>query len=657
MRNATPIEFFIAGGYWPSTGDFPPDQFLNTIKAGLNVWLRAGNKIEVANGSTQLSTTNVGARIFSLNDDRAEIAGALVSERLPFAGLIRYLGGTFLFLSELTSQQVYINETSVTGVTTASSAGILRVSIPDGAGGYNTFDAGFEKPGAITAVAAAGGTKAMAGQTGVALCAWRTSTNAVSAPSEIVYNNLTADDVIRIPMPAAVSGQDGWIYAGTAPGDTSGTLRVVRYIRIFPRGTFTATNGSANITAGIGTFFNQDLRVGDVVTIDAASYTIATVTSQTTATLTTNFTGTTGAGKTMFITTAQAEWRASTGSQGELGALIDFNTFKPPKAAGVLQFMNLTFLFGTDAESASAVTGPGIRLMLNTNPEHVGLFALTTVYGDDILNVLPANDQRSKTCYILTPNTLELLEFTDNVDDPYRIRVIHQPGFMGAKAGIVYQNVFYGFSRAPFRTVTDGDVDTTFGAAVMRTTRFWDDPVIMGVDPLNEAVLFSQWDSVNSVTNVLAFHPQLQAWSPPIQVSGRIVDFATVNGVTYFTLLTGGNYRVYTWEGGVGASGAFVGTQYRSDPDGGLSNLESFVFTGRGTSIKYYIASPDMIPPDVGTSSSATFTKSIMDTWQTHAEQYPNLKPGRGLAVRIDFSTSGNIERMIARLIPKRGRR
>lgn len=636
------IEFDITGGYWPSTSAYPPPQFLNTIKAGKNVWLRPGNLLQVARDVLQLSATTVGNRIFALNDDRAEIAGALVSQRLPFSGIIRYLGGVLFFVSEQTGQQVYINETAVAGLTTASSANILRVAVPDGVGGYNVYDAGFEKPTTPTVATAGGGAKAMTGATGVALCAWRTTTNAISRPSEITYNTLAVGSVIRITLPSAVSGQDGWIYAGTAPGDTSGTLRIVRYIRITPRGTFTATNGSVNITAGVGTFFNQDLRVGDVVTINAASYTIATVTSQTTATLTANFAGATGAGKTMTITTAQAEWYS-----GELGDLVEFDVFKPPKAAGVLQFMGRAFIFGTDGESTTAVTGPGIRLMLDDNPEHVGLSALSTVYGDDILNVLAANDMRARTCYIMTQNTLEVFELTDDPDAPYRIRVIRQPGFGNPKAGVVYQDVFYGFSRQPFRTTTDGNIDTSFGQTIaddMRRNLIFD--AVLGVDQTNEAVLFSGYTGpVTNTSIVWAFHPSLGGWSPPIYITGQITDFVTVSGTTY-AVISG---KANQWDA-IGASfftDAYIQTQYHLRD--GVFEIDSFLFSGIADEFVYNVAIHEAV--------NETFTQVLGS--EVFKEFYPSLWPGSALAIRVNFGSvaNGALSRMQARINPKMARR
>lgn len=670
MPEQIDIDIDMSGGYWPSASGFAPDAVINTIRSGVNVWVRAGNRFEVVKSPAQTSATNVGARLFPLNDTRASIGGGLVSGRLPYAGLIRYLGGTLLYLSELTGQQVFINETAAAGVTTASSAGILRVAVPSG-GGYNVYDAGFNPivlpSGNVTTPA--GGTKGMSGDTGVALCPWRTITNAIGAPSNTVVVNLAAGDTITIALPAMVSGQDGWIYAGTAPGVTSTQLRVIRYVRTTIRGTFTATAGSPNLTAGVGTFMLEDLRAGDVVTIDGGSYTVQSVTAQGAATLTTNFAGVTNSGKTATITSANAEWFGSAGEQGDRGALIDQNVFKPPRAAGALQFMGRTFLWGTDGPSG-AVTGPGIRLMLADNPEHVGLTALTTTYGDDLLNVFPANDQRSKTFYLMTRNTLELLEFNDVADDPYRVRVIKQPGFSSAKGGIVYKNVFYGYDRQPLRTVVNGDIDTQFAQAVLSDMDLWTpENVVMGSDANNDAVLYCHWNASDGYTTVIPYLVQLGVWSTPIRVFAQVVDIATVNGTTYLSVLTGGNYRVWTWEGGSGTTTApiYIASQFRTSPESDLFQLKNVVFTGNAGEVYVYIVQPGAALPDMTSTSAAyasftpsTGTPPYTATDYTEAQKYMNTPPVRGIAFRVDFpflSLFGNMQRLTARGFRKVARR
>src|SRR5262245_44354689 len=195
--NLNSIEVLFSGGYFPRAAALASNGLERTIRAGSGVWLRPGGRVEVASGLSQVSSTNVGARIFAANTQRASIAGGLNGDLLPYAGLIRYPNSVLLFLSEDTSAQVYLDETAVTGLTTSSTAGRLRVAVPDGSGGFNVFDAGFDKPiltssdvTVFTFGAGSLGQRPMAGAIGVAVAPWRSKTNAIGPPSEVVYNNI-----------------------------------------------------------------------------------------------------------------------------------------------------------------------------------------------------------------------------------------------------------------------------------------------------------------------------------------------------------------------------------------------------------------------------------------------------------------------------------
>lgn len=659
-----PIEFGVGGGYYPSTSDFPPSQFYNTIKAGQGVWVRAGNQLQVANGAAQQSATNVGARIFPFDQYRAVIEGALVSGRLPFAGLIRYQNAVIMFLSELTSKQVYINESTstpftMTGVTTSSIAGTLRIAVPSGSS-FNTYDAGFSPPalpgGNVTTGAT--GTKGMTGTTGVALAAWRIATNAISAPSNIVYKTMAPGtaDIFKVQLPSPASGQDGFIFCGTRWGDDSGVLKVVRYVYIVARGTFTATNGSTTLSGDNDTRWLRDLRPGDVVTIDAASYTISTVTADNAATLTANFTGTTGAGKTMTITTAVADWFDSELDDTDAP---DPNAQKPPKAAGIFQFADRVFLWGVGG-AAGSVSGPLIYPMLERNPEHIGLLAIKTSQNDDLVNVV-AGDQ---TLFLMTTNTLELVTFTGD-ESVYKVRAYDGvSGFMSAANGVVYKNRFYGFQQRPIRTVTDQDVDVEFAQPVWRVMQGWDPKTtVLAVDPKNEAVLYCNFAA--GTTTVIPYLAQLSTpenpvWSPPIPISGQVVDYVVNGGDCYLIVLTGGNYRVYKWEGGDGTSlTPFVGFQYQSSPD--RFKLKRIVYTGRGTTLRAYAAEPGEIPLDVSVTGSGEAVFTIQDTNQAQPEIFTDLEPCRGLALRVDFTALSSVlpqfQRLVARVLPLKASR
>lgn len=658
-----PIEYGVEGGYYPSTSDFPPPEFYNTMKAGQGMWVRAGNQLQVANGAAQQSATNIGARIFPYDQYRAEIAGGLVSGRLPFAGLIRFANAVMMFVSELTSQQVFINESTatpfnMTGVTTGAIAGTLRIAVPSGSA-FNTFDAGFSPPilpgGNVTTPS--GGTKGMVGATGVALAAWRTATNAISAPSNIVYKTLTpgSADIFNVALTAAASGQDGFIFCGTRWGDDSGKLKVVRYVYIVPRGTLTATNASPNISGDSNTRWLRDLRVGDVVTIDAASYTIVTITADNTATITPNFAGITGAGKTMTITTAVADWFDSELDDTDAP---DPQAQKPPKAAGVFQFADRVFLWGVGGASGSP-SGPLIYPMLDRNPEHIGLLSIKTSQNDDLVSVV-AGDQ---TLFLMTTNTLEIVTFT-NDESVYKVRAYDGvSGFMSAANGCVYKNRFYGFQQRPIRTVTDQDIDVEFAKPVWRVMQGWDPlTTVLAVDPKNEAVLYCNF--VGGTTTVYPFMAQLSeagrpVWSLPITISGQVVDYAVVGGNCYLIVLTGGNYRAFLWEGGGGATAPFVGFQYISYPD--RYTLKGIVYTGRGTNLRVYKGVPGAIPQDVSITGSGEVNFTIQDTNQAQPEIFTDIGPARAFALRVDFSAVSSVlpqfQRLVARIRPHKARR
>lgn len=655
-KNLVSLEVDFSGGYHPSAPALSPEEFQRTIRAGSNVFLRSGGKLEVANGLLQTSATNVGARIFAADVQRATIAGGLTGDRLPYAGFLRYENSVLFFLSENTSSQLYLDETAVTGVTTSATAGRLVVAIPDGAGGYTDFDAGFNKPVLVSADVSFTGTGfvtvalSMSGFIGVAVAPWRSKTNAIGPPSDIIYGNVapsTLTTVILVDLPIAVSGQDGWVYCGTRWGDQSGEIRVVRYIYTTPRGTFTATNTSDLLTAGVGTFWTRDLRFGDAVRIDGDLYSVEAVTSDTTATLTTNFTGSTGAGKTMTIETAAGTWFDS-----ELGSLVSRDTLRPPRAAGVLQYAGRVFIWGipdTEGIASTNATGPAILAMLENNPEHTGLFAIVTASGSDLVNVLGGDGPM----YLMTTTSLEVVSFTGDPSTPYVIRIVAEPGFKASTNGCLYKDWFYGFNNRPLRTRARENIDVEFAEPVWSDMEDWDaQRVIVAVDPKNEAVLYIFDDGAATV--VIPWMTQLSRWSPPLNFSARIIDAAVVNGTLYVTYLSGGNYRVNEWEGGTGIGGAMFSACQFYDPDFlNRNRLKRLVATGKIDTLSVYSAIAGAAVPDVSNLAAATQTFTLTDTDIAEPEIHTNME-GRAHAFRVDFSDGdGTFDKLIVRGIPK----
>jgi|SRR5262245_10500975 len=652
------IEVGFIGGYFPNAKALAPGAQQDTIRAGDGVWVRPGGRIEVANGLLQTSSTNVGARIFDADTQRAVIAGGLNGDELPFADLIRYQNAVLMYLSENTSAQVYLDETAVSGLTTSSTAGRLRVAIPDGSGGYNVFDAGFDKPAltdadvtSFTFGAGSLGQRAMQGLIGVAIAPWRSKTNAIGPPSEVVYENIapSGSSLIRIDLPTAASGQDGWIYCGTRWNDQGGLIRVVRYVYIQPRGTFTATNGSPNLTAGVNTQWFRDLRIADVVTISGGSYQIDNITSDTTAVLTANFTGTTGSGKTMTITDAAANWYDS-----ELGGPVSRDVVRPPRAAGVKKYGDRVLLWGvsdTTSRVSSSATGNAIIAMLDDNPEHVGLFYIGTASGSDLLNVLATDGP----LYLMTTAGLELLTFTNDPQKPYNLRIIAKPGFKSPSNGVLYLDYFYGFNDQPFRTRAEENMDDQFAEPVSEEMKTWDGRrVKLAVDPKNKAVLYI-YDN-GTTTTVRPWNAQQREWNPPLNFSARIADTAVVDGTLYITYLTGGNYRVNEWEGGSGIGGSpYVASQYYDANRRLVRNrLKYLQVTGKIATVNVFAAKPATAVPDVSNTASAeaTFTESDIAE-MAEAEQGTNIE-ARAFAFRINLtSPDGDFQTLIARGIPK----
>lgn len=647
------VEIEFSGPYYPSAPQLAPRELQGTIKAGSNVWRRPGGEIEVANGLLQTSATNVGPRIFAADIQRATIEGAMVGNRLPYAGLLRYENAALFFVSEETSKQVYLNEAAATGVTTSSTAGRLRVAIPDGVGGYSTFDAGFEKPLLVTGdvISISGsGLKNMTGSIGVAIAPWRTTTNAIGPPSDLFYRSLTAasQSLVRVDLPLAVSGQDGWILGGTRWNDQSGQILEVRRVYITPRGTFTATNGSAVLTAGVNTHFTLDLQRADLVVIDGNIHSILSIQSDSQATLTAVFTGTTGAGKTMTITDAAGDW-----FDGELEAILLRNIIKPPRCAGVLQYAGRVFVWGCLGQNATATaTGPMVFAAMDSNPEHCGIFGIRAASGSDLVNVLGGDGPM----YLMTTTDLEVVSFTGNPDTPFIVRTIAEPGFKAATNGVLYSDYFYGFNRRPLRTRAEDNIDVQFAAPVWSDMEGWDaERVMVAVDPVNQAVLYIYDNLTTSIA--MPWMTQQNQWGPPLNFSARILDTAVVNGELYVTYLDGANVRVNQWEGGAGIGGTrYIASQYL-DPSNLLTDrVKGVLATGKVASVSIYAVEAGAAVPDVSVLGQAAVTFTETDTDVSEPAEFTNVA-GRAFAYRVDFGDGGHLDKLVSYGTPRSERR
>lgn len=647
----TPREILFNGPYFPSLPSTAPGALVGTIRRGSNCWRDPGGKIRVAKGLLEMSSTAVGARLFAADIQRASIAGALVGSRLPFAGLLRYENAVLLYLSENTDAQVYLDEVAVAGLTTSATAGRLRVAVPDGVGGFDVFDSGFEKPtiGDFPTTVTVG-VKPVEGMVGVARARWRTSTNAIGPVSEIAYFDFVPDsgftsrvlDVATGPDGVELAtGADGWVYYGTRWDDLSGALQVVRYVYGTLPGTFTLTSADATVV-GIGTTWTRDLRPFDTFSIDSASGTsvqVLSITSDTEIELTTPWAGSTGSGHIGIMDTAAAEWYDS-----EL--LDDFgerDIIRPPAAAGVIQYAGRVLIWGCYGGEGNP-TGSVILPMLEDNPEHCFIRGIRTDSGGDLVNVLGADGP----LYLMTTLGLELVTLTGDPNTPYNVRQIVQPGFKAATNGILFGDYFYGFNGKPLRTQASKNIDLVFAAEVLSDMEGWDpERVVIAGDPKNQAVLYIHDETVR--TKVVPFMTQQEQWGSPIYFTGRFLDQAIVGGDLYVTVLDGSDITVNRWEGGAGIDGErFVASQYYDPDQLKQIRLKVLDIVGKCGSLSVYAVTPDTDPPDVGDLGAATATFALSDTSKKEPEIRTQIA-GDAFAFRVDFtSNDGYLDKIVA---------
>lgn len=656
-KGLTPVEILFSGPYYPILPATAPGALVGSIRRGSNVWRDPGGKTRVAKGLMQTSSTNVGARIFASDIQRAVIAGGLDGTRLPFAGFLRYENACLYFLSEETSAQVYLDETAATGVVTASESGRLRVSIPDGGGGYDTFDAGFEAPALPNGTDAIGtgslptGRVKMEGFIGIAAARWRIATNAIGPICSPTYvdlpPSLTGNSLqFRFDLAGnePIAGQDGYVLAGSRWNDQSGEMHIVRFVRVDPPGTFAATNGSANIV-GTGTQWLRDLRNGDTAEFDGGpgGDIIANVTSDTTATLLSPWGGSTSGGHTIEIIRAAESW-----ADGDLGEIVFRDIIAPPPAAGVTQYAGRVLVWGCFGGDDNP-TGPVLLPMLDDNPEHCFIRGIHTDSGGDLINVLGADGP----LYLMTTRGLEIVTVTNDPLAPYNIRQIVTPGFKATTNGILFGDYFYGFNGRPFRTRASQNIDLEFAAEVKSDMEAWDPQrVIIEGDPKNQAVLYIYDDT--SSTTVIPFMAEQEQWNPPIFFSGRFMDAAMVDGDLYITVLSGGNTRVNRWEGGTGIGGTrFTSSQFY-DPNFLKSNrLKYLDIVGKCGSLSVYAVTSDADPPDVGDLGEAAATFTLGDTSKKEPQIRTNIR-GDAYAFRVDFtSNDGYLDKIVANGIPR----
>lgn len=617
----------VTGGYRPSQSYGGADVSPNVLFRGKNYWLRPFGRLVPVKGISQRSATSFGPRIFAIDQYRGVIAGALVSGKVPKSSLVRYNNALFL-VSEETSKQIYLNESSsspftLTGVDTSATAGKLKVALLSGTT-YSDYDAGMPTPSTMgTAATEVGGTKSMDGIVSVVAVAKRISTQTLSNPSpaQVFTLSSSGNNRIRIStMPTAASGQDAWIFGGTYWGQGNfGPWRTVREVR-------TTIEGTVGITtlalAGTGTRFLRDLRVGDVITVNATDYTIATITSDTTATVAAGADQT--APKTATMKEIVLDWR-----NGELGELIEFDNDEPPLLDGLMLFNNVPFGWKGNVLYPSKIGNP------ESFPR---ILARSTQSGADIIAAL-AGDAR---IFLLTTNGLEVVTFTQNPADPFLIRQVWSFGFSSPTQAVVAEGTLYaavGTSTGVkiVRTRVDDSPDLEFSAPVESDMASWNIAnVVMGLDPANGGVLAMHYDG-STTTNVLPYMLQQGVWGLPQTITGQVVSAATVANSCELVIKSGTDYTVNQFEGGNGSSTAAYVAWPFIEADGLRQIVKALKLTGKANSLYIFKGEPGVAIPDVTNTGVATVGPiTLTNTLQHENVIFTNVQNCQSFSVRVD---------------------
>lgn len=637
----------VAGGYRPSQSYGGPDTSPNTLFRGKNYWIRPGGRLVPVKGSVARAVptgmtptpTTLGPRIFPFGQHRAVIAGDSLSE---YSSLVRYNQAMF-FVSRQTGKQVYINESTsttttppgpynLTGVTTSTMPGKLRVAILDGST-YTAFDAGLQAPpniaGSVAAVA--GGSKAMNGIITVVACAKRLLTQTVSNPSPAVQVSLTVsgDNRIQINLQhaslALQAGQDAWVFAATDWGrGYFGPWREAREVRRVAEGTVSISSNDPSLT-GIGTRFQRDLAVGDEVVIDGQVYIISTITSDTAATLVSTPL-VTATGQVMTMRKIILDYR-----NGELGSPVEFNNDPPPILDGLMLFNNVPFGWKNNTLYPSKIG----------NPEaYPAELARSTQSGANIIQAI-AGDAK---IYLLTTNSLEVVTFTQNEFEPFLIRQAWSFGFSTPYQAVIAEGTLYAAVGSAqgvkiVRTRIDDSPDLEFSAAVESDMASWlPENVILGLDPANGAVLVMHYNG--SKTMIIPFMLQQGVWGLPQEFDYKVVSAASVSNSCEMVAQIGANFLPYVYEQGSGTSTEAYAAWPFLDKDGLRQVIKAVKFTGKANTLRFYTASPGVAIPDVTNSAAASVSLSLSNTLEHESVIYTNIPNAQSFSVRVD--SSGN---------------
>ncbi len=624
------------GGYRPITSIGGVDATPDTIYRGLNYWVRPSSRLTPVKGVSQIAAVNIGSRIYSLNQYRGEIAGGLVSGALPKESLVRYQGSALFFVSENTSQQVYINESTstpftMTGVTTSSIAGKLRVALLSGTT-YTVYDAGVQPPASIgTVTTEVGGSKSMDGIVSIVACARRTITDSTSNPTPASVKTMVAAGAnrIRVVLPSPGTGTDGWFYGGTTWGAGNfGPWRVIREVLSVVSGTSTFTNG-VNTFTGSETRYLTYLRDGDKITVNATDYffksntnTAGSLYSDAALTTPVNFAGATG---TYSITMKEIvlDWR-----NGELGELIEFDNDIPPLLDGIFLFNDTPFGWRGNTLYPSKIGNPDAFPAAS---------ARSTQSGSDIIQAI-SGDAR---IYLLTKNGLEVVTFTQVEGDPYLIRQVWAFGFDSPTQAVIADGTLYaavGTSNGVqiVRTRVDDSPDLNFSANIQSDMIGWvASRVVMGVDPSNGAVVAFYNDGTN--TTAIPWMIQQNAWSLPQSITGQVKDCATAANMLDLVIYDNTNFRAYQFEGGNGSTTAAYCAWPFLDMDGMRQILKRLKVTAQADSLYVFAATPGVVAPDPSNTANAIAGPyTLANVLEHDSVIQTNVQNAQSFSIRID---------------------
>jgi hypothetical protein len=159
-------------------------------------------------------------------------------------------------------------------------------------------------------------------------------------------------------------------------------------------------------------------------------------------------------------------------------------------------------------------------------------------------------------------------------------------------------------------------------------------------------------------TTVLPFMTQFGVWGSELNFEARILDSQVINGTLYVTYLDAGNIRVNEWEGGTFIDGSpYVASQYYDANQLNRNRLKNLSFVGQAGTLSVFAAVPDAVVPDVSNLAAATASFPLSDLDKAEPEIFTNIE-ARALAFRVDFPTAGgNIDKLVARGLPKSERR